>query len=705
MENSRARNRLLSLAITTALFAVSGNQAAAQDATRESRIETIDVFGSLEGYVVNRSSAATKTDVPLLETAQSLSIITADQIRIQNAESIAQAVKYTAGVHQLGSGDATTDGMVIRGFNATGTGLSYLNGTKFSRNIFSGVAEPYALERIEVLKGPASVLYGNAAPGGLINMVTKQPKTDAYHELKLQGGSFDRRQIAGDSTGALTDDGRWSYRLTGQVRRSDTMADHIPDDRNFGAASLRWQPSARTSFTLLSNFQDNGVGYHTGLPAEGTVLPNPNGRIDRERSVAEPGFDYFEAENYSIGYLFSHEFNDNITFRQNVLFYDAEADWRYVSTGSLDAEKRSVSRTPSWRLDDNTVWSIDNQLQVTWNMTNIEHTTLFGIDYVENDFSRRQYRGSAAPLDLYAPQYGTPVTLNAEASSHFNEYDEQLGVYLQEHAKIADRWVVTLGGRYDSQDGIYSDYRNPQLLGLYDYDPEEFSGRAGLVYLFDNGIAPYISYAESFQPAQGQDFYGNRFEPTHGEQTEIGLRYQPDNQALLITASLYTLTQTNVTTADLDNLGFTIQEGEVESQGFELEARANLSNDLSLVASYAYTDNEVSKSNHGNLGNRFGGVPKQMASLWLDYQFTNALDGLGLGAGVRYFGSSYNNANTLQVPGYSVFDAVLSYALATQWRLAVNVNNLFDKDYISTCTFSCYYGTERSAVATVTYNW
>ncbi|WP_417549347.1 TonB-dependent siderophore receptor [Methylophaga sp.] len=660
-------------------------------------------LGPVNGYVAKQSITATKADIPLIETPQTVSIVTADQIAIQNAESLNQALKYTPGIVPMGSDSTTSDGMIIRGFNVTGSAPMYLNGTKLSRNTFSGVSEPYAMERIEILKGPASVLYGNAAPGGIVNMVTKQPQIETLRELKVQAGSFDRKQLAGDFAGSLTGDDTLSYRLTGLVRRSDTMVDDIPDDRDFGAASIRWQPNDATSLTLLANYQHNDTVYNYGLPAEGTVLDNINGDIDRDRFVGEPAFDKFDTRNHSLGYLFSHEFNELLTFRQNLLYFDSKVIERVVSTGSLiDADQQLLSRGAYVRNSKDTSWSIDNQLQAKWQHGQFEHTSLVGLDYSENEFERDFFSGSVSPLNLYAPNYGSTVTLSAAPSSYTKQTSDKLGVYAQEHLKIAGKWVVMLGGRYDK---IKSDTKNKLTnVSSEDYDDDAFTGRAGLVYLFDNGFAPYISYSESFEASSGQDVNGSPFKPTEGEQYEIGLRYQPEGQALSVTASVYKLTQKNVTTADIDNPGFSIQEGEVESTGFELEARANLTNNLNLIASYGYIDNAVTESNSGTEGNRYGAVPRHMASLWTDYKFTETVPGLGIGAGVRYYGRSFNLANTYEVSGFTVVDAVVNYSLTPEWSLALNINNLFDEEY-ATCSYACFYGVERSAVATATYNW
>ncbi|SFK01806.1 TonB-dependent siderophore receptor [Methylophaga sulfidovorans] len=657
-------------------------------------------LGPVSGYVAKRSITAAKADIPLIETPQAVNVVTADEIEIHNAESLNQVLQYTPGVVPMGADNTTSDGMIIRGFNVTGSSPIYLNGSKLPRNTFSGVSEPYAMERIEVLKGPASVLYGNAAPGGIVNMVSKLPETETKRELKVQAGSFDRRQLAGDFTGALTDDGSLSYRFTGLYRDSDTMTDHVPDDRKFGQFSLRWQPSEDTSLTLLANYQHNETVFVYGLPSQGTVEHNINGHIDRDLFVGEPDFNKFDTRNQTLGYLFSHHINDALTFRQNVIYYNAETDYNDIYIGSLDSSQRLLSRGAYIRHDENRTFTIDNQFEAKWDWGNTEHTTLVGMDYEKNQFERIQYSGNVAALDIYNPVYGSTVLMSNSPARSTAESSKKLGLYAQEHLKIADKWVIMLGGRYDN---FKSDTDNKLTGTSSNNDDHAYTGRAGLVYLFDNGFASYVSYSESFEPVLGQGASGVSFKPTEGQQYEAGLRFQPEGAPYSVSASVYKLTQKNVSTTDLVNPKFLVQEGEVESKGFELEAKASL-NQWNFTAAYAYIDNEVTKSNNGSEGNRTNNVPRNMASFWTDYQFVNVLKGLGAGAGIRYIGETYNIANTVEAPGYTVVDAVVNYSLSPEWKLALNINNLFDKRY-ATCSYACFYGVERSATLTASYNW
>lgn len=656
-------------------------------------------LGPVDGYVARRSVTALKADIPLMETAQSVSIVTADQIEVQNAESLGQALRYTAAVLPIGSDQTVSDGLVIRGFNVTGSAPMYLNGSKLARNTFSGVAEPYAMERIELLKGPASVLYGNAAPGGVVNMVSKQPLAEPLRELKLQLGSNRRKQVAGDFSDKLNEDGSLSYRLTGLVRRSDTAVDFIPDDRNFLSGSVRWAPSARTSLTLLAMYQRNKSAYNYGLPFEGTVVENPNGKIARERFVGEPDFNHYATRNMTLGYLLSHQLNDTFTFRQNVLYFKSRADYGDVWIGGYTPDMRSIDRGAYVRAEKESMWSIDNQLEAKWRTGGIQHTSLLGLDYNEQRWERVQYAGNVSPLSLYQPVYGAPVVLGAQPAADVLEKPRQLGLYAQQHMKFDSGWVITLGGRYDKVRARGLD--RPSGVSQTMYDESAFTGRAGVVYLFENGLAPYASYAQSFEPISGYTFSGGAFKPTKGEQYEVGVRYQPSGADYMLTASVYQLTQQNVLTNDLAHPGFSVQEGEVRSRGLELEARAHLGGGLNLIASYGYVQNVITQSTTGTQGFRTGGVPRHMASAWLDYDVNDAFN---IGGGVRYQGSTLDTANTIRIPGFTVVDAAARYRFSPQWQLSVNVNNLFDKEYV-TCSYACFYGVRRSIVATLGYQW
>lgn len=658
-------------------------------------------FSPVKGYIAKKSMTATKSDIALIESPQTVSSVTADQIAIQNADSLSSSLVYTPGVQALGNVKSqTSDGMVIRGFNVTGSSPMYLNGSKLARNTFSGTAEPYGLERIEVLKGPASVLYGNAAPGGIINMISKLPQTETAGEVQIKYGTDDKKQIAADSTGTLNNDKTLSYRLTGLVRRSDTFADYIPDDRNFFQGAITWQPDTTTSLTLIANHQLNNTKYYYGLPEQGTVTDNPNGKIAVSRFLGEPDFNRFKTNNSSIGYLFSHQFNDIFSFRQNLLFFKSKTNYSdlYLD-GFTDDSKTSVMRGAYTRFDQDSSLAIDNQLQAKWSSQRIEHTALVGIDYNKQQFQRDQYFGDVNPLNIYNPNYGSTVNMEQQPAGSGKQTSDQLGLYLQEHLKIDQKWVVTGGLRYDQVKSDDLDKLTQSKTKAY--DENAFTGRLGFVYLSDNGIAPYLSYAQSFEPVQDKTYDGSPFKPSKGKQYEFGLRYEPKDRNYSVVASLYNLTQTNVSTTDLQHPMFSTQQGEVQSKGAELETKFHFDDNINLIAAYNYIDNKITKSNNGSLGNRMASLPRQTASFWIDQKYQ---DKYLAGLGIRYIGESTNNSNTIQISSYTLVDAVLGYDVSNDLSLKINFSNLFNKTYVG-CTYACFYGEPRNITGTLTYKW
>lgn len=663
--------------------------------------------GPVHGYVAKRSGTGTKTDTPLIETPIAISVVTSEQIEAQGADSLDQAFAYSAGISSLGGGANRrgSTGFTVRGFNVTGSAPLYVNGSKFPINSLSGAIEPFGAERVELLKGPASILYGQAAPGGLINVVTKRPTAAPSLGVELEAGSFHRRQIAVDAGGPLG--ANWGYRVTALARDSDSMVNYIDDDRRHFAPTLTWRPTDRTSLTLLAAYYDNDTVYDYGKPFEGSVGFNPNGRISRHLFVGEPDFNRFDTQGRQAGYLFEHRFNEVWAVRQNALYFDYDSDYRDVSWGSWVANATTpafttVNRSAYTRVDGDDGYSFDTQVEAKVHAGRLQQTLLFGVDYSRRDFSRLQYSGTLAPLNVFSPVYGAAVTLAATPASDTLTEAQQLGFYVQDQLKLDGRWVLLVGGRWDKAD---NDAHNRRTQTMTPTDDDAFTGRAGLLYLFDSGLAPYVSYSESFQPASGFDYAGSAFEPTTGQQMEAGVKFEPRGSTASLTLAVYEITQQNVTTTDLDHPGFSTQTGEVRSRGVELEVRADLTESLRLIGAVTRIDAEVTKSNGTDLGRVPMGVPDGTASLWADYRVSGGLAaGLGLGAGVRFVDKSYNNTNVWRVPSYTVLDAGVNYQF-DRWYLGANLKNVFDKNYLAACTFACFYGDERTLTVTARYDW
>lgn len=659
-------------------------------------------------YQPSAGRAASKMDLPLIETPLSVSVVTSEQMEARSVDSLEQAFRYSAGIYSLGGGANRrgSTGFVVRGFNVTGSAPLYVNGSKFPINSTSGAMEPYLYESVELLKGPGSVLYGQTPPGGLINMVSKRPTAQPLHSVKAQVGSWDHRQLNADFGGPLTAEGSWGYRLTGLVRDSDTMIEGIPDERVAVSAAVDWSLSERTKLTLLATYHDTDTAYDHGKPFDGSVLPNVNGRLDREVFVGEPGFDKFDPRGRTLGYLFEHRFNETWQVRQNVLAFDYAVDFAGIEVASsTDAvTHRLVNRFPYMRADDDKGWSIDNQVLGHWVLGRFEHTALFGVDYSDRDFKRVQRNGTVAPLDLFAPVYGAVVTPAATASRSISD-SQQLGLYLQDHIKFDGRWMLLLGGRWDD---AKSDTRNVSAAGVAtrsEVDADAFTKRIGLLYLSDIGLAPYVSYAESFQPLGGTNFAGQPFDPTEGIQYEAGLKYQPKGRNASLTLAVYELTQQNNLTMDPAHSGFSVQTGEIRARGAEVEGRVSFGETLDLIAAYNYTDAEVTRSNGADLGRTPASVPDNTVSFWADYHLRMGLHGeLSIGAGVRYIGETLNTLNTVVVPSYKDYDVSARYD-SRNWRFALNIKNLLDEKYVSACTFACFYGDERNVSFSAQYTW
>lgn len=650
------------------------------------------------------TGTATKTDTPLIEVPQSISIVTARDIQDRGLHGVEEAVWHTAGTQGGGFGpDTRSDWLLVRGF----TPARYLDGLALPEGTWTGATrvEPYGLEQIEVLKGPASVNYGAMPPGGLLNYVSKRPNEDMLNELEVQFGSDSMRQAAFDVGGRLDDEGTLLYRLTGLARNSDTFVDYIHDDRYYFAPALTWRPDEANHLTVLARWQKADTKAGAGfLPPEGTLLPNPNGPISPSLYTGEPNSNDYVKTIASLGYEYRHDFGGDVVFRQSVRLTDAELEPNVViGTFGLQEDLRTLTRYLFSTQEDERTLGADNNVQWRFGAGGAEHTVLAGLDYRR---SRRDYDSGfgfgATGLDAYAPVYGTMPDVRPEFATFTHQEQSQLGLYVQDQIRF-DRWLLTVGGRQDWVD--------TETNGE-DQDDSKFSARIGVNYLFDSGFAPYVSYSQSFQATVGSEHPsrgGRAFVPTTGEQVEAGIKYQPESGDALVTLAAYEITQNNVLVVDPDNTLYSIQQGEITSRGLELEGRWNLARNFSLHGAYAYIDAEVTETTDAaTLGKQIPLQPRHAASLGGDYTLTEgALAGLGFGLGVRYVGEHYgDSANLWQTASYTLLDAAVHYDFSA-WRLQLNVQNLTDKEYLSTCdsAFWCYYGYPRSVTATARFLW
>ncbi|MGN6117140.1 MAG: TonB-dependent siderophore receptor [Nitrobacter sp.] len=673
--------------------------------------------GHVDGYLATRSASATKTDTPILETPQSISIVTQDQIAAQGVQSVNDALRYTPGV-SLESFGANTffDFLKLRGFDAP----RYLDGLRLPNDSTTFAVpriETYGLERLEVLKGPSSGLYGQSDPGGLINMVSKRPTATPHYDVEGTFGSFERFQGAFDIGGPVDKNGEFLYRLVGLGRDSNTQTDFMTDDKIFFAPSLTWRPTTDTSFTLLSQYSKiDNKGYQQYVPGQVSFLPNPNGHVPYSRYIGEPGTDGFKLEQWSVGYEFEHRFDNNLQFRQNFRYFDVDNSLAATRSEGMLTD-RLVARTYNYVLAHASNYTLDNQLQADFRTGPFTHKVLAGFDYFNLSASTDYRSAGIAPIDAYAPVYGAAIPSFNSLSSFIlrDDSQSQAGLYLQDQIKW-DRWTLALSGRQDWVNSSFTSKAFYPPAGVYNSSDSAQTGRVGLNYLFDFGLAPYISYSTSFTPNLGADRFGNAFRPTTGEGKEIGVKFKPNGMNLMLTAALFEINQDNVLTADPINPFLNTQTDAARSRGFEFEARGNVTREFEVIAGYSHIDPRVTKSLAGNVGKYLQSTALEQASLWGKYTWYNGpLAGFGVGAGVRYVGDSYGDAgNTFVIPSYTLFDASLSYDLAYArpdlkgWKVQVNATNLADRYYVQSCLTGlayCAMGTGRTVLGTLKYSW
>lgn len=674
--------------------------------------------GPVEGYVAPTNATGTKTDTPLLETPQSVSVITRDRMDIQNVQSLGQAFRYTAGtnIEQYGE-DTRGEYFSIRGF----AGDIYLDGLRAPNSSgYNGFRlEPWGLERLEVLRGASSGLFGQGNPGGVINGISRTPQLNMRNTVALQGGSFNRIQGSFDVGGRLNQDGTLLWRLNGLVRDADSQIDGVRNNRIYVAPSIRWAPTTNTSIAFLGSYLRDDTGSSAQfLPPVGTVLPNPNGRISRSLNTGDPNFDRFYRRQVTAGWLAEHRISDAWVVRQNFRYTHQDIDYLsiYPASGQTTA-RRAVIRGVGYSRQGYDNFSVDNQSEFRFSTGPLQHTVLTGLDYRWQFNQNRFGSGTGPGLDFFNPVYGVPITRpslyrvggTTLSVTNSNQFLNQIGLYAQDQIRLGN-WLLTLTGR---QDWATIDSRNNLNRAQTNQDDSAFTGRVGLLYASSIGLSPYVSYSTSFLPATGTFAPargGGLFQPTTGEQVEVGLKYQPRGMNSFFTAAAYDLKQQNVSTTDPLYPGFNVQSGEVRVRGLEFEATMNLASGLNLIGAFTVMDPEITRSNTLTRGNRPIATPTHQASIWADYAYRVNEDlTLRVGGGVRYTGNTlgYNVTGQIyHVPSYTVVDAVAS-ADYKNWRLQLNATNLGDEYYVQACSggANCAYGTGRSIYATLAYRW
>ncbi|NVM41444.1 TonB-dependent siderophore receptor [Ochrobactrum intermedium] len=718
------RTSVKSLLETVILGGAASIAIASPSAAQETgilKLDTIEIQTSdgkgprapVEGYIAEHSRAATKSNVPIREVPQSISVVTRDNMNDRAVQSVSEAMLYSANVNaQRYGADVRSDYFTVRGFPAD----LYLDGLRIPQIAsqsggYSGfVVEPYSLESVEILRGPSSALFGQSNVGGIVNMVSKQPQAEASHEIYLRGGSFERKEFGADITGPINNDPRFTYRLNGIFRDSNTSYDLGKNDRIAINPSFAWRPDADTSLVVSGGYLKDDMGQAgVIIPAYGSVLPNPTGQtISREFSDGDPRNAIYKKEIGYAGYDFEHRFNDTFTLRQNFRYSHMKTDYRNLFTGVIPTkgwDGHTIPRTNYLAQPELDAIAFDTQLESRFDTGPVAHTLLVGFDQQWQRLDNYTASASGPTQDLFNPTYGQPLA-ELSPTTRLLQKQYQTGIYVQDQIE-AGKLRVTLGGRKD-----FVSIRSAQTALAsgkttdYEQDPDKFTGRVGVAYLFDSGLVPYALYSTSFLPTL--TLADTPLKPTTGTLKEVGVKYAPEGEDYTVTLSAFEAEQQNVVNRIS---GVYYQTDEVRVRGIELEGTARLWDRLNLTAALSFQDPEVSESqNPDQIGKLPYTVPKNQQSVFLSYDMPlpgNIEGNLVVGGGVRRIGKTAGDTlNTFYVPSYTLVDAFLRYDIGS-YRLQVNAFNLGDKKYVAGCnsTSQCYYGQGRSIVATTSVRW
>ncbi|MBW9116990.1 TonB-dependent siderophore receptor [Rhizobium cauense] len=705
---TRTRRLVASSALVTVFVGMASIGWAQESATNETtKLQTIVVEGKSSrvvgpdpSIVAKDTATGTKTDTPIIDVPASVSVITQKELEQRHVESLQQAVAYTSSVlaDEFGNDDRY-DYIRIRGFDQTALG-TYRDGltARIPAWFTASRLEPYGLQRVEVLKGSTSTLFGLNAPGGLVNAITKRPQDEKHGEVYTSYGNG-TKEIGADFGGPIDPEGVWSYRLTTLAKDGDLGWDYSNDDRFYIAPALTISPDDGTSLTILTDYyKRDGTGAR-GFPT--------GADIDIDTFLGEPDFNRFNTKQGDVGYQFEHEINDNLTFRSNGRYTHLDLDYAEVYGASLDPTADRTAFSVDGRSNR---YVIDNQLEYDTSWGGTESKTLVGVDYANDNTRENILFGTAGPIDIYNPSYCGLSCIDLGPYVNWKVKQQALGIYAQEQLTFDDRWIVTAGGRWDRV-RTRADYFDG-VTAPDDDTASAFTKRLGLTYKINPNLAAYANYSESFQPlvtpsANGYALQGG-LKPQRGKQYEVGLKYQPDSFDGLFTVAAFDITQTNVPS----NITPLIQQqiGKVGVRGIEFEGKAAIADNLNLTLAYSYWDAEIREDGiGGNVGNRPSRVPRHLASAWLDYTFLGEgqRGDLTLGGGVRYVGQTYgDDTNTVSIGGYTTVDAAVSYKVTKEVTLAVNATNLFDRKYIATSYFGTeYYGDRRKVIGTLKYTW
>ncbi|MDV5169281.1 TonB-dependent siderophore receptor [Photobacterium rosenbergii] len=657
------------------------------------------------------TAQALKVDVPAEETPRAVSIVSEEELRQRSPQKLDEALRYTSGVTAQPFGnDNDTDWFRVRGFEAA----TYLDGNRLFRDgYYTWLLEPYGLERVEVVKGPAAILYGEAPPGGVVNAVQKKPTFTPQGEVKVEVGNNNHQAVAFDVSDEANEDGTMRYRLVGTMKSTDGELDGTNNERFYIAPSLEIDINDRTMLTLLGTYlKDDGVPTNAFFPAAGTLIDSDFGKIDPSTNLGQPDYDNYEREQFSIGYRLEHDYNDVWQLTQNFSYgYNKLNLISSYAFFNNDPSVEELTQGLVYRDGKNQSVTFDNNAVGNWYSDESEHTLLVGVDFqYHNTDGVEQDNFAFGTINPWKPEYGNFTPIDPSLNIQRDISKTQASLYSQYQLKFQEQWIGIVGARYD---WVKSENKGKGNTAFGPVDQKEsrndnqLSLNAGVMYLADNGLSPYASYAQSFEVLSTIDpSTGKLYKPLEGEQFEVGVKYTPEFIDGYVNVALFDITQKNALVTNPDTFIAT-QTGEVSSQGVEVEAVSQLTDDLKLSANYTYTDAQTDES--GGRGTQQAGlIPQHAATAWIDYNTGSlGLEGLNIGTGIRYIGESKDNpaSSDLTIPSVTLWDAAVTYDISKKWQAQLNVNNILDEEYVSGCDYWCYYGQSRSIMLNANYRW
>jgi iron complex outermembrane receptor protein len=648
----------------------------------------------VEDYAPPAASLAGKSGISLDQNPQSIAIVPEGLLADWRPLKLEEALAGVAGVATGGYYD-DWDYLRIRGFDVTPND-TYVDGLRSGAGWVAMNIETFGLERIEVLKGPAA-LYGAGSVGGLVNLVSKRPHDAAFAELEISAGSYDFLEATLDFNRPLDAGKNVLFRVVAIARDRNSHIDYVGSRRVHLAPSLTWRLAPDTTLTVLGSYHENEGRLAWPLPAEGTVLPNPNGRIPLDLYSGEPDTNGTVERTKKTGVELTHAFSDRITLTQSVRYEDYyNFGDRFMYPGYLSDDRRTLYRY--WWTWDETADALvaDTRLRVQAGREGFRHDLTTGFDYY-----RRTHHGDfsynwtdAVPLDLFAPVYGVELPPAADAYGS-DERTRLTGLYAQDHIALARNVTLTFGGRYDFS----------KVDGDHD---QAFTGRAGATWEFRPGLTAYASYSEAFNVQAGTTLDGSPLKPETGDNLEAGLRGRMFEDRLHATVSLYEINRRDLATADLANPGYYLTTGGQRSRGVELDARYTPVKGWEILGAYAYTDTAITADNSLPVGARIAGVPLHTFNAWTKYSLQRgSLRGLGFGLGANHT-STQDGDRTYTAPfqlrGYTVWRAALYYSRGP-FRAQLNVSNFFDKEHFVGAYDPLYVGVGAPRTARLTFGW